>query len=318
MATRVYESAIIATNPDAVWAAIKPLDFHFLPIVTSVELEDKHSTFATVGTIRRVTYADKTVQRVKLVELSDAQRFVTWEVIDSVPALTYSSAIHTIKLRRVTEDGHTFIEFTSDYAKDAKNDVIVDSKFKKLEFFKAVAAVTESRCSQFLKQIDFSTFTKLTGPQIDAAWAAFDTDKNGTLEPAEVEKVVEIMLVKIASEQSAVHKQLQSMFEVADSKSKLDEKAHAPHAPHAHHPSKHGKDHKSAHAPGHAEGPKSGAELSKHVLAELKKKTKGVAKSLIGQLDRNRDGKIDKSEFTVLFPSWFERVVTDGVRAAYF
>jgi len=305
MATRVYESAIIASNADAVWAAVKPLDFHFLPTVRSVELEDKNASTATVGAVRKVTYTDNTVQRIKLQELSDAQRFVTWEVIESIPPISYSGAIHTVKLRRVTEDAHTFIEFTSDYASDAKADVIQDSKFKKLEFFKAIAAVTESRCAQFLKHIDFSTFTKLTGPQIDEAWTAFDTDKNGTLDPKEIEKLVESVLSALATEQHAVHKQLRSMFETATKRSAADAKGRDAA----------GKDVKAAPA---AAPKKDGAALSKYVLDELKKKLKPVTRQLLGRLDKNKDGKVDKAEFTVLFPGWFEKIVTETIRAAYF
>jgi len=307
MATRVFESAIIASNTDAVWALIKPLDFHFLPSVKTVELEDKNSTPATVGTVRKVTYIDGTAQRVKLLELSDAQRFVTWELIESVPPISYSGVIHTIQLRRVTEDAHTFIEFWSDFSKDVKNEVIQDSKFKKLEFFKAVASVTESRCNQFLKEIDFSTFTKLTGPQLEAAWTAFDTDKNGTLEPKELEKLVESVLTALAVEQHAVHKQLRSMFDEGYKRS-----AHHHHKGKGHD----GKDVKAAPAP--AAPKKDGAHLSKHVLEHLKKKVKPVTRQLMGRLDKNKDGKIDKSEFTVLFPSWFEKIVTDSIRESFF
>jgi len=303
MATRVHESAIIASNADAVWAAIKPLDFHFLPTIRSVELEEKNATTATVGAIRKVTYTDNTVQRIKLLELSDAQRFLTWEVIESVPAISYSGAIHTIQLRRVTEDAHTFIEFVSDYASDAKADVIQDSKFKKLEFFKAVAAVTESRCAQFLKHIDFSTFTKLTGPQLEEAWKAFDTDKNGTLDPKEIEKLVESVLTALATEQHAVHKQLRSMFETATKRSAAEVKGRDAA----------GKDVKASPAP-----KKDGAALSKYVLDELKKKLKPVTRQLLGRLDKNKDGKVDKAEFTVLFPGWFEKIVTEMIRASYF
>jgi hypothetical protein len=86
-----------------------------------------------VGGVRRVTYKDGTVQRVKLVELSgesfmmhaslyvlplphvslfaciDAEYSVTYDVIESVPPVRYLSAIHTIKLRRITATKHTFV-----------------------------------------------------------------------------------------------------------------------------------------------------------------------------------------------------------------
>jgi len=63
---------------------------------------------------------------------------------------------------------------------------------------------------------------------------------------------------------------------------------------------------------------KDGAQLSKLVLENLKKKVKPITRQLLGRLDKNKDGKIDKAEFTVLFPGWFEKIVTDGIREAYF
>jgi len=318
----VHESAIIEAPADSVWGLAKVLDFHFLPTVLKADLEEKGTTHSTVGAVRRVQYKDNTVQRVRLLELSDAQRFVTWEVIESIPAVTYSSVVHTVRVRRVTEDNSSYVEFTSDFSRDANNGVISDSKFKKLDYFRALAAITESRAALFLKNIDFSTFKALTAAQTEEAWASFDTDKNGTLEPAEVEKVVEAILVKIAAEQNAVHKQLKSMFETADKHTKADSK-HAVDVKGHDHKDHHHKQHHAAHhhhgsAGAAATAPKDGAALSSHVLADMKKKVKGATKGLLGRLDKNKDGKIDKAEFVVLFPTWFNDQLTEGVRGAYF
>jgi hypothetical protein len=324
MATRVHESAVIEANIDAVWGVVKVLDFRFLSSVVKCDLENKAS-HSTVGGVRRIQYKDQTVQRIRLLELSDAQNFVSWEVFESVPALTYSGAIHTIKLRRVTEDNHTFVQFTSDYSKDAGNDVIVDSRFKKLEYFKALSAVTEPRVNQFLRQLDFSSFKQLSAKQVDDAWAAFDTNKDGTLDAKEIGNVVDHILTRIAAEQHVAHKQLENtvhsqlrfMFEEAPSKEdkkdvKKDDKKDSKHAvavaaPPAKKEDKEKKDIK-----------KEGADLPKRVLESIKKKVGSASKSLIGKLDRNRDGKVDKAEFTVLFPGWFEKQVRDGIRASYF
>jgi len=326
MATRVHESAVIEANIDAVWGVVKVLDFHFLPTVVKCDLEGKAS-HATVGGVRRIQYKEQTVQRIRLLELSDAQNFVSWEVFESTPPLTYSSAIHTVKLRRVTEDNHTFVQFTSDYSKDAGNDVIADSRFKKLDYFKALAAITEPRVNQFLRQLDFSSFKQLSSKQIDDAWTAFDTNKDGTLDPAEIGNVVDFILTRIAAEQHVAHKQLEAtvnaqlrfMFEEPPAKedkkdTKKDDKKDSKHAvAAASAPQAKQKDNKEK-----KDITKEGADLPRRVLEAIKKKVKSASKSLIGRLDRNRDGKIDKSEFTVLFPGWFEKQVREGIRASYF
>jgi len=314
MATRVHESAIIEAPADTVWGVAKVLDFHFLPNVAKVDLEEKGTTHSTVGAVRKVQYKDNTVQRIRLVELSDSQRYVTWEVIESTPAVTYSSVVHTVRVRRVTENNSSYVEFTSDFSRDANAGVIADSKFKKFDYFKALATFTESRASLFLKNIDFSSFKALTSAQIDEAWAAFDTDKNGTLEPAEVTKVVEAMMVKIAAEQNSVHKHMKHMFDAADKHTKHDHKHHHAAAGSAGHKLD-VKDAKHAHTGATA---KDGGSLSASVLDGLKKRVKSATKSLLGRLDKNKDGKIDKAEFTVLFPAWFNDQITDGIRGSYF
>jgi len=150
----------------------------------------------------------------------------------------------------------------------------------------------------------------MSGPQIDAAWAAFDTDRNGTLDAKEIEKVVESILTALAVEQHAVHKLMRSMFDEAEKFAAKEVKDAS------------GKDVKAAGgAAAAAAAPKpkkDGHQLSKRVLESLKKKIKGLTRQLLGRLDKNKDGKVDKAEFTVLFPSWFEKIVTEGIRESYF
>jgi len=150
----------------------------------------------------------------------------------------------------------------------------------------------------------------LTGAQIDDAWNSFDTDKSGTLEPNEVANVVEGILTKIAEEQHSVQNALKSMFDIAEAPAKdaKDDKKDVKAASKADVKDvKGGKDEK-----------KGSGHLSKRVLEGVKKKVKGETKKLIGRLDKNKDGKIDKAEFTTLFPSWFEKQITEGIRGAFF
>jgi len=96
--------------------------------------------------VRTVVYKDnkdeakKTQQKIKLVELSDAAHAIAWDLLESVPAVSTLSASHTIKLRRVTDDKSTFIEWTTDYSKDATHEVIEDQRHKQRENFKLIAA----------------------------------------------------------------------------------------------------------------------------------------------------------------------------------
>jgi len=141
MSSRVHESAIIAKPIDVVWSAIRNADFAFSTAVVNVELDGK-ADWDDVGGVRRVTYTDvnRTVQKYKLTELSDEQKFLTFELLESTPAVTYMSAVHTWKLKRITHDNTTLFESISDYSKDASVAVIADAKYKKLDQFRDIRA----------------------------------------------------------------------------------------------------------------------------------------------------------------------------------
>jgi len=132
MATRIFESAQINAPLDKVWAFIRPLNFKFLSTVQ----EAQEGLNDVVGSVRQITYKDRTVQKIKLLELSDARTMVTYEIIESDPPIPVMSVVHTIRCRRVSELNTTYVEWTSDYSRDASADVLSDSRFKKLDFFK--------------------------------------------------------------------------------------------------------------------------------------------------------------------------------------
>jgi len=137
MATRVWESSVISAPINTVWNALRPLDFKYNPHVSKAEVEDKKSA-SEVGAVIKVTYTDKTVQRIKTTELSDATHTLGWELIESEPAVSILSVVHTVKLRRVTENNTTFIEWITDFSKDADNNVTADARYKQKDHFAAL------------------------------------------------------------------------------------------------------------------------------------------------------------------------------------
>ena len=131
--THVRESRVIQASPDQVWAQIRPLTFPFSSSVKECKVTE--GTVAEVGSHRRVHYTDGTVQTLKVLEINDLLFQITYELIWSEPAVTVTSAVHTIKLHHVTYDNSSVVEWTSDYSNDATQEVVQDSKFKKLEAF---------------------------------------------------------------------------------------------------------------------------------------------------------------------------------------
>jgi len=132
MATRVHETAIISASIDQVWNIIRPVDFSFWKNVVGCEVDAEG--------VRKVTFNDKTVQKFRVTEISDQNNTVTFELIDSVPAVEYLSASHSWHLRRVTQDNTTFFEAESVYSKDATLNATEDSKYRKLDLFNELRA----------------------------------------------------------------------------------------------------------------------------------------------------------------------------------
>jgi len=78
-----------------------------------------------------------------VVALSDLEHFVTYQLVSSSPAVTYSSALFKIEVKEITVSDagpKVFIEWTTDFSNDASAAVVEDSRFKKRDGFKALAA----------------------------------------------------------------------------------------------------------------------------------------------------------------------------------
>jgi hypothetical protein len=133
MATRVYESRVVSASVDVVWDKIRSLDFSkWLDTVSKVDIQ---GGAGEVGSLRKVEFKDGTLQTLKVLELSDLNHTITYEIIESQPAISVMSAVHTIALKRISHDNTTFIEWYSDFSNDATQEVLQDSKFKKQEGF---------------------------------------------------------------------------------------------------------------------------------------------------------------------------------------
>jgi len=132
MASRVIESAIIAASIDQVWNVIRYVDFSFWNNVASCDADSEGN--------RRVTFNDRTVQKYRVTEVSDQNHSVTFELVESTPAVEYLGASHSWRLRRVTHDNSTFFEAESVYSKDASTNATEDSRYRKLDLFKELRA----------------------------------------------------------------------------------------------------------------------------------------------------------------------------------
>merc|ERR1719317_918549 len=91
---------------------------------------------------------DDTVQRIKILGISDLDYKVSWTLVSSEPPVSYSSAVHQVQRYRITtqlsEKGpKTYFTWQTDFSNDASANVVADSSLKK-DAFMQMSAVLEN------------------------------------------------------------------------------------------------------------------------------------------------------------------------------
>ncbi|KAJ2157204.1 hypothetical protein GGF46_004682 [Coemansia sp. RSA 552] len=138
--TTNIETRVVKAPLAAVWGALKKQDFAFWSLVKSVEIDSSPST---VGGTRTTTFADGTVQKHRLLEFSEVSHSLTYEIVESEPAVKSMSAQHTLQVIAVTADNTAFVQWTSDYSSDGALDLVMDAKYKKLDALAELAKALE-------------------------------------------------------------------------------------------------------------------------------------------------------------------------------
>ena len=118
--TSVSESAVIRAPLSHVWHLIKIQDFSkFWSALKSSEYVKGASEETDIVKWR---FNDGTVVEVKQEEHSSINHYITYSVITSEPAVSYTSVISTIRCYAVTSgelEGSTYVEWTGNFSSDA-------------------------------------------------------------------------------------------------------------------------------------------------------------------------------------------------------
>eukprot|EP01126_Amoeba_proteus_P005841 TRINITY_DN119_c0_g1_i6.p1 TRINITY_DN119_c0_g1~~TRINITY_DN119_c0_g1_i6.p1 ORF type:complete len:168 (-),score=44.42 TRINITY_DN119_c0_g1_i6:152-601(-) len=133
MSTHVYASAVIAAPIDTVWNELR--DFTspsrlFSSTIDQVKMDDGAS-LTQVGGNRTVVWKNGVQRKHKLLELSDARRTISWELLpgsdDEVVSAVTAQQV-TVSLKRVTQDNTTFISWETDFSADVASNIIKDEQ----------------------------------------------------------------------------------------------------------------------------------------------------------------------------------------------
>ncbi|KAL6916357.1 hypothetical protein ACHAPO_007407 [Fusarium lateritium] len=144
--TSVIESAVIEASFSDVWHLIKLQDFS--KFYSALESSEWVKGSSPDTDIVKWTFKDGTVLEVKQEEHSSIDHYITYSVISSQPALSYTSVVSTIRAYPITSgqhEGQTFVTWSGNFSSDADAGVIADAKFKRREALADLAKVASKK-----------------------------------------------------------------------------------------------------------------------------------------------------------------------------
>ncbi|KAF2492509.1 Bet v1-like protein [Lophium mytilinum] len=139
--TSVTESAVIEAPLSSVWHLIKLQDFS--KFWSKLDKSEYVKGASDETDIVKWAFKDGTVLEMKQEEHSSIDHYITYSIISSQPALSYTSVVSTVRLYSVTSgkhEGQTFVTWTGNFSSDADAGVIEDAKFKRREALADLAA----------------------------------------------------------------------------------------------------------------------------------------------------------------------------------
>jgi hypothetical protein len=98
-----------------------------------------------IGSLRHVSYKDGAEFVFRVVEMSDLQRMVSYELIETDSTVNVSSVLHTIQVLEITETSESVVTWTTEFSGDCDQHVYSDCKFKKLDAFQDMRSALEKK-----------------------------------------------------------------------------------------------------------------------------------------------------------------------------
>lgn len=138
---RPYASAVVPAGAADVWHLVR--DFAGLPgwhpAIAASELIS--GTATEVGAVRRLTVADGGIVVERLVALDDGDRSYTYEILEGPFAVR--RYVSTVRVTPVTDSGHAFVEWWSEYDADSRDEDELSALFADGVYAAGIAALRE-------------------------------------------------------------------------------------------------------------------------------------------------------------------------------
>lgn len=140
-------SAIVEKHIETLWNEIRVMNFAWMPHLqecTSTSEGDE----IKIDDTRTLVFDDGTVQTVAIRGLDGYDHNAMWELLSSEPSVSFSGAVYSVHLEKVTLTGHTFLKFTSEFSNDADVFVLMDQKFKLEDYLKHFTDATDVKADE--------------------------------------------------------------------------------------------------------------------------------------------------------------------------
>ena len=134
--THQFESTVVNAPIGKLWDSFKELKFETLFPSRVTKTEYTEGKAGLLESVVKIHYKDGSTWSYRINEISGLNHYISFELVEADPKPTVSSIHHHIKLLRVTDDNSTYVRWETDFSNDADANVIQDSKFKKVDYFK--------------------------------------------------------------------------------------------------------------------------------------------------------------------------------------
>ena len=135
VSTHQVESTVLALPLDTAWSFFKALKLEVVAPGKVSSTEFTQGGAGQIDAILRINYTDGAKWELRIVEISELEHSIGYQVLSTEPSHQVTSIQGQVKLQSVTEDNTTFLQWITDFSNDADAVVIQDQRFKKLEFF---------------------------------------------------------------------------------------------------------------------------------------------------------------------------------------
>jgi len=125
------EATLFDSNLEHIWKRVRNFDFDYMVSGHVARVFGK----VAIGEQLKIDFKDGSYMIVRIVELSDIEHCIVWEMLETSPPINCSAILNRIQLVRVTDCNATFMCWDTEFSNDVDMRMVEENRNKKLEYF---------------------------------------------------------------------------------------------------------------------------------------------------------------------------------------